>query len=255
MWTRFFLLAKMWHINDNDWSLYENSVSVWCFVDYGLGFYLISSDRTNANAEPGLTLLYGDEISGTVFHISKMERTSNIWIELLNGTLVAKACLRLWIICCYSAVLDLGLWISFSCHQNFIEADSNSWTPHTDRCIWGMTEACFNCPWKSSAGKLMCSFISPDPNYLKSTRVPIYSHFYQYWYCCANRLIILVIDNSVQLINTTKIKNKTYSLSVPFYIVLFSVLTRHMIHWKTGPSSCKFPCILCAISLLFALFP
>jgi hypothetical protein len=49
-----------------------------------------------------------------------------------------------------------------------------------------MTEACFNCPWKSSAGKLMCSLISPDPNYLKSTCVPIYSHFYQYWYCCAN---------------------------------------------------------------------
>jgi len=36
-------------------------------------------------------------------------------------------------------------------------------------------------------------------------------------------LIILAID-SVQLINTTKIKNKTYGLNFPFYIVLFSVL-------------------------------
>lgn len=99
-------------------------------MGHGLHFNLISSDRTNANTEPGLTLLFVDEVSGTEFHISKMERTLSIWIEILNGTLIAKACQRLWRICCYSVALDFRLCISR--HQKFIEAaaDSDSWFPH-----------------------------------------------------------------------------------------------------------------------------
>lgn len=55
LWTGIYDRCDL--INNTDRNLYEFSLSYIMLLDRGLGFNLISSNRTNANIEPGLTLL------------------------------------------------------------------------------------------------------------------------------------------------------------------------------------------------------
>lgn len=89
LWTGIYDRCDL--INNTDRNLYEFSLSYIMLLDRGLGFNLISSNRTNANIEPGLTLLNEWGFRNRVPYF-RNGANIKVYFEILNATYGSFGC-------------------------------------------------------------------------------------------------------------------------------------------------------------------
>jgi hypothetical protein len=144
----------------------------------------MSSNRTNANIEPGLTLLNEWGFRNRV-PCSENGANIKVYLEILNATY--------WSFDCWDMLEVMKNLLLFSSswickHYSLSEVHWSSWLLvliselYAHRAIWGMTEALLEFEQLMSMAIIcwqVCCWISPNPNSLKST--------------CALRNIILVL--------------------------------------------------------------